>query len=515
MLFAGLALALVLLAPSVAAADTITVTTNLDTSGLQCTLRDAIAAANTATTTGACAYPTGGTAADPDTINFNLPTLPATISLATALPTIRDPLSIVGPGASQLDVHRSAVSAFRILLISPDSGRDYSVSGLTLSNGNVVGGVGAGVDVVAADLTLDHVVVTGNHAGVNFISGSNGQGGGIFVNNDATLNLVGSTVSDNHVAVSGTGGLALGGGIDDEGTMTVTDSTVSGNDVTETSSGSGLAVADGGGIFSNAATITRSAIFGNAANAITATGPSSAFGAGLNSNGSALDLELSTVGGNTATSATTSGTTDAEGGGVYVNTHGATFTGDTIAFNAGGTSANFASEVAPPNSPTLRDTIIANATGPNCSVPAAGSLTSLGFNVEDDATGSCLFEASHDLALGTDPLLNPTLALNGGSTQNYALQTGSPAIEAGSAFGETTDQRGLLRPSDDLAVSTAAGSDGSDIGAFEVQGQPFAGPPPPTPTPAPTTPAKKKCKKKKHGHKASAAKKKKCKKKRK
>ena len=105
------------------------------------------------------------------------------------------------------------------------------------------------------------------------------------------------------------------------------------------------------------------------------------------------------------------------------------------------------------------------------------------------------------------------LALNGGSTENYALQTGSPAIEAGSAFGETTDQRGLLRPSDDLAVPTAPGSDGSDIGAFEVQGQPFP-PPPAAPTPTPTAPAHKKCKKKKRGHRASAAKKK-CKRKRK
>jgi hypothetical protein len=143
-------------------------------------------------------------------------------------------------------------------------------------------------------------------------------------------------------------------------------------------------------------------------------------------------------------------------------------------------------------------------------LPATGTITSLGYNAEDDVTGSCLFEAPHDLALGTNPLLNPTLTENGGLTQNYALQTGSPAIEAGSAFGETTDQRGLLRPSDDLAVPTAPGSDGSDIGAFEVEGQPFAGPPPPTPT----APARKKCKKKKHGHKASAATKK-CKKKRK
>ena len=56
-------------------------------------------------------------------------------------------------------------------------------------------------------------------------------------------------------------------------------------------------------------------------------------------------------------------------------------------------------------------------------------------------------------------MLNPVLALNGGSTENYALQTGSPAIEAlVSAFGEIHHQRGLLRPSDDLGVPMAPGS---------------------------------------------------------
>ena len=519
-LIAGAVLALALAAPSLAAADTITVTTNLDTSADHCTLRDAISAANTAATAGVCVYGTGGTPADPDTIDFNLPALPATITLATALPHVFYPLTIAGPGASQLNVHRDdAAPNFRILWIDPNGLQDQDViSGLTLSNGKLVDSVGAGIVTRDSDLTLDHVVVTGNHAGVNFPGGSGGQGGGIFVNNDATLHVIGSTVSDNHVAVvaaGGAGGLAQGGGIDDEGTMTMVDSTVSGNDATATASGGNLAVADGGGIISNAATIKRSTISGNAVTSITVSGPSSTGGAGLDSSGSSLDLELSTIGGNTATS-TTSGTADAEGGGLYVNTPGAVLTGDTIAFNTGAVSANFASATAPPDTTSVRDTIVSNPTGGlNCSLPATGTISSLGFNVEDDGGGSCHFIAAHDLSPGTNPMLNPVLALNTGTTENYALQTGSPAIEAGSAFGEATDQRGLLRPSDDLAVATAPGSDGSDIGTFEVQGQPFAAPPPPPPsTPAAPVPTKK-CKKKKHGHKASAAKKKKCKKKRK
>jgi CSLREA domain-containing protein len=516
MLIAGTALALLLVAPSLAAADTITVTTTDDINLGSCTLRDAITAANDDATFHACVRSTG-TGTDPDTINFNLPPM-ATINLATELPIVRHPLSIVGPGAEQLTVTRSSVSNFRMLDISPDSGPDTDrISGLTLSNGSLIDGVGAGIATGDADLTLDHAVVTGNHITISATPTLGSQGGGIFNNNNGALHLVHSTVSDNHVTLNVAGFQAEGGGIFNGGTMTAVDSTISGNDVTSTAPGSGQAFAFGGGILTqDATTITRSTIFDNTAAATSDSGLVTSGGGGLDSSGPSLNLRLSTVGANLVSAATT-GIATAAGGGLALNGIGAVLTGDTIAFNTGSLSGNLSSEANPPNSPIVRDTIISNPVGPNCSFDAGGSLTSGGYNVEDDATGSCLFEAPHDLALGTDPMLNPMLVNNGGPTRTYALQTGSPAIEAGSAFGQTTDQRGLLRPSDDLAVPTKAGSDGSDIGAFEVQGQPFAGPPPPsttpTPVPTPTAPAhKKKCKKHKK-RSAQSAKKKKCKKK--
>ena len=48
-------------------------------------------------------------------------------------------------------------------------------------------------------------------------------------------------------------------------------------------------------------------------------------------------------------------------------------------------------------------------------------------------------------ALTADPLLRP-LASNGGFTQTMLPGAGSPALDAGSAFGLTTDQRGLAGP---------------------------------------------------------------------
>jgi hypothetical protein len=70
--------------------------------------------------------------------------------------------------------------------------------------------------------------------------------------------------------------------------------------------------------------------------------------------------------------------------------------------------------------------------------------------------------------LTADPLLGP-LQDNGGLTETMAPAAGSPAIDAGSSFGETTDQRGDPRPIDFPGITNAAGGDGADIGAFEVQ----------------------------------------------
>ncbi len=70
---------------------------------------------------------------------------------------------------------------------------------------------------------------------------------------------------------------------------------------------------------------------------------------------------------------------------------------------------------------------------------------------------------------------------NGGPTMTIALLEGSPAIDKGNSFGESTDQRGLVRPRNFVGIPDASGGDGSDIGAFELQAPP---------TPPDTTPPK-------------------------
>jgi hypothetical protein len=119
-------------------------------------------------------------------------------------------------------------------------------------------------------------------------------------------------------------------------------------------------------------------------------------------------------------------------------------------------------------------------------------VVSGGFNIEDGT--SCGFTQAGDHS-GADPGLAPALADNGGPTPTFALLANSIAIDRGSAFGASTDQRGMPRPFDlgpilfDLGpiVRAAPGSDGSDIGAFEVQPLPPPPPPPPKDTQPPQT----------------------------
>src|ERR1051325_10831824 len=128
---------------------------------------------------------------------------------------------------------------------------------------------------------------------------------------------------------------------------------------------------------------------------------------------------------------------------------------------------------------TLRSSIIAENTNispldynPNLS----GTFISTGYNVIGDlgnapgpdpnipaTTGDEFGVTNAQLNLG--PLQD-----NGGPAPTRALLAGSVAIDHGHSSGSSTDQRGLTRPCDLPTIANAAGGDGSDSGAFEVQG---------------------------------------------
>jgi Right handed beta helix region len=424
------------------------------TDGGHTTLRDALISANT----------------NPgSTITF-ASGLSGTITLDGLALNIIVPTTISGPGASQLTI--SGNHASRVFSVNPTTA---TISGLTITAGSDpgLGPTGGGIYALGADLTVSDSVVTDSHASA---------GGGIGVRGGGSLTVTSSTISGNTATSIGAGVATFTGGTP----ATIRNSTISGN------TGAGV----GGGAYfdySAPATVENSTIYDN-----DATGNGGGlFHFGAYDGDPGLTVTGSTITHNTAERGGGIACYGATGGGGHTLTE--PILRNTIVFGNNAASADQGADVS----------CDSNAAPANAgTVPAAFSLLGSvdpGTTIDQTPPGSDI--------LGQDPQLGP-LAGNGGPTQTQLPANTSPVVNKGSAFGLTTDQRGLTRPFafPGVANSTVAGADGSDIGAVELQLPPPAAPTTPAP---PAAQKKKKCKKKKHKRSADAAKKKKCKKKKK
>jgi predicted outer membrane repeat protein len=221
----------------------------------------------------------------PDTITF---AVVGTILLVTPLPTITDPLVILGPGAGSL-----AVSGGNLVQIfSVAAGVTVRILSLTIRNGNTLlagGGIfNQGVlEVNSVTLTQNNAVVSGGaiaNAGsltvINSVLSTNTSALGAAIANTLAasgLQVISSTIAGNTATVNGGGISNLGG------TVTITGSTISTNQAVL-----------GGGINSVAGTgtISGSAFTGN-----TAIGS----GGAINAAASVFTVDQTTFTGNTAT----------------------------------------------------------------------------------------------------------------------------------------------------------------------------------------------------------------------
>lgn len=429
----------------------------------------------------------------------------ASITLASAIGITSD-VNIVGPGASLLTI--DGAGTFRIFGIA--TGATVNISGMTLANADAGGGSvgGAIIQNPSSTLTLDGMVITGNLAA---------SGGGIYTSS-ATLNVKNSTISDNETEnqgggiynaesnvtitdsiISGNtarypqpsqgGGGGIFSGTPSFGSLTITGSTISNNCAGTRAGSVCTAGSRGGGVSATSANISNTVISGNVATA----------GAGIqHTNG--LTLTNSTVSGNTATgsgggtfgggfpSLTVIGSTfsansaTVNGGGIYLDAanpssiQNSTFSDNTAATGDGGNLWIFTAGVSSVTSSTFAGGTVHNESFGGFQLPVSNSIfaasctgtdiINTGFNI-DSGTG-CGFGSANNSKSNTNPLLGP-LQNNGGPTwtHGFNLTLGvSPAIDQGSAFGLTADQRGGARTVDFTTISDA--DDGTDIGAFEM-----------------------------------------------
>jgi uncharacterized Zn-binding protein involved in type VI secretion len=455
-------------------------------------------------------YPTIQTAVDEPTC---LTVLLAAGSFAETV-TLHRSLSIQGPGQDQTSIQGDGVRS----VFSISGPAVVMLEGMTVQGGR--GSSGGGLNIVNAAVRVDDARFTGHATSVGgAIYVQDGWlsltrvtideniaftgGAGIYSQNSA-VSIRETALNDNEViggdggAIYGNGGAltiddsalidnqaTLGGGIYSGGPLTVTHSLIARNQGN-----------NGGAIINyGPATIDRSILTDNHASfggAVTALGDltitfstlkdNQANAAGAIGLGARLTLTHSTLSGNLATSGnggalligvparapegensvtlhnvTLSGNAAQEAGGALhldslshaVFVENSTFTANNAALG-GGLSTNV------PGAISLHNSLVVSNPGGDC----AGSLTSLGYNMDGDDT--CHLTAPGDLPL-TDPLLAP-LTSNGGPTHTHALQLGSPAIDQGDPVQcPADDQRGFARPKD------GDDSDGPacDMGAYE------------------------------------------------
>jgi CSLREA domain-containing protein len=194
---------------------TITVNTEEDESNTDgdCSLREAITAANTNTAVDGCA---AGSARERDAILFSLGQ-EATIVLGSKLPTITDTSGLTINGGRQAKIVVSGDGKVQVFSARKDA--KLALKNLTVADGfadtnGPNSGIGGGIENRGGTLTVTRSTFSGNNA----VS----LGGGIANINGGTLKVINSTFSGNR---SGT----AGGGVLNDGELKVSYSTFSGN----------------------------------------------------------------------------------------------------------------------------------------------------------------------------------------------------------------------------------------------------------------------------------------------
>jgi CSLREA domain-containing protein len=299
--------------PAYALGIVVNTATDEDTNNINCSLREAIIAANTDSTYNGCTTGSGA-----DTITFAAGYV--ITLLGSQLPAVTTPIVINGMGAANTIIQANAmpnVATYRVLEVG--AAGDLTLNDLTVRYGRCNGSCatattsGGGIYNDQGTLTVSNVTFSANSATF---------GGGGMYNNTSSPTLTNVTFSANSAPGTGTGG----GMYNNTSSPTLTDVTFSAN-----SAGS-----YGGGMYNNTSNPILTRVTFSATNSATN-------GGGMyNYNSSSLTLTDVTFSSNSATL----------GGGMYNDSSSPTLTNVTFSANSttngGGGMYNFNS-----SSPTL------------------------------------------------------------------------------------------------------------------------------------------------------------------
>lgn len=380
----------------------------------------------------------------------------------SGLPVVTSDIIIEGQGHSI--IRNAAAPDFRILRVA--SGGTLTLYNLMVSGGKATSGTACSFSCGGA--LYNEGTLTTFHTG---FSNNEAENGGAFYNNDGSVAITDSNISNNDATHSG------GGLYNNSGEVTIKDSVFSGNTaindgggvysdggfrfIIHSSTFSGNTATNGGGIAGNA-TISRSTFSNNVA--------SSNGGGAYVSDTSVLSIGVSTFYGNTASN----------GGGIFLDTSlgnsvvisSATFVGNKATSGGGIYKTGVPDPILYPPLSVL-GSIIAQSEGGNC-------VTDAGFegqnnNLADDSSCPDFTDVSID---PVRPLELGSLADNGGPTQTIALGFPSPALDAANIAcftppdydGGGGDQRGISRGLNALGAINVPQFGDCDIGSFEANG---------------------------------------------
>jgi len=405
------ALTLGVIPTSVVHAATITVNTTddeLNNDG-DCSLREAIQAANTDTTVDKCTPGSGD-----DTIYIPVGTYIITLpggenNNLTGDFDITSSMTLQGAGQAATIINGNGID--RVFEVNGyRNAVDVTLSDMTTTNGKPApgGGNSNGGGIFAHGRGKSYSISSLTVQRCNFMNNVGGNGGGITIYAGVVTTVDASTISDNWGSYAG-GGIYVTHPLTE---LTLTNSTVKNN--YGGNGGGGLNVYASGRM-----TIANTTISGNEG--------------GLYGGGGLKIWKAN-----------------------FENTIANSTIVDNTAYRYGGIHQHESEPVF------IRNTILANnssttGSGPDC----YGTIVSDKYNLVEDPT-DCSFTPDATDIVGIDPLL-AALANNGGNTETHAPLEGSPAFDVipvgvnGCGTTYTTDQRGMTRPT----------GPGCDIGAYE------------------------------------------------